>query len=1131
MPEYRKIIDLLYEPKGVHDSSKAYKIKDTVTSVDASMVYFALQDVPAGISLSNTDYWIKQIDLSASKNAMDNATANAKSQTEAAVNSANTRVNDMMRTVTDAVNGITDDTAKITMRTKGETEVVKGNPIQISPDGGSLLKVQTDIPIKQLGSGDPYPAGGGKNLCDASFESTDNVNGLNITRTANGNYILNGVCSSNGVRVVSTLTLEPETYTLSFTEISGSVSNRGEKFAVAQLWDNAANVALVSLREDLKSVSYTLTEKKEVYIRLYTAAGKTYSDWEIGIQLEEGSTATEYAPPSNIRPFIGWDALKLNHAGKNLFNYKTATVSQGVFDENGRFTNTLGEAAGTEQYNYGFQEWNGRSGLIAHNVIMWESGRTKYTRTITVQPGTTTFCLRLFGLRECAIWIENLGIPAGTKLTLSFDMLDDTPGKQVLDNIQIEFGGSATEYVPGHFAPHTVQLGKTTYQGRYDWFAGKFRAEWTTDVLDGSEEWIDSAALGLKVIFTPDSEVPAIGVNAVAYMSHFKRSNTLNLEAMQLNEFTFANRNMSDSSTLSVRTDMSVDEFKVYLASQKAAGTPVQFMRRLATPIEIQLAPNVITAVEDGGVNHIYGDGEIEIEYVKPLAESIRERTDILLNAFSEPFEASGEIVQCEPIADWPFESVVTEFSPKQEGSGDPYPAGGGMNMYNNVYESGKWYLNSVYAKLPFACKPGVAYSWSLKGNGFAGTGAYALFTDQLNFDGGNYDGGLRQWIGLGGVDAANAEFGTFTAPASGVFYLGILASQGNKCLELLQNLMLVESAYTAETMPVWQPYSNIRPISGYDKLELNHAGKNLVEKVVYGYIAAGSTEPNFNLDNDSVSAVIRVVKGQRYKISCAVPLDRLTVAKTETTEFAAQQKLTNAKDFPISELAFTAEFTGVAVVYLKSSKDESVKDSLQIELGSVASPYESYQGNTYTVQIGQTVYGGKFDWLTGRFRAEWGLYAVTGTEKLGTFPDSLGTCNRFRIDLPETLMDSTEMKCSHFKQGVREEWAYSDADLDSYFGEYCITSGYIRVLLPVKTQSEAQAYLAALYAAGTPVQFAWKLATPITIQLDPTEILALPGVNTLYGDGDTITAKFRQLKIISLEERLSALEAVFLNQ
>lgn len=54
-------------------------------------------------------------------------------------------------------------------------------------------------------------------------------------------------------------------------------------------------------------------------------------------------------------------------------------------------------------------------------------------------------------------------------------------------------------------------------------------------------------------------------------------------------------------------------------------------------------------------------------------------------------------------------------------------------------------------------------------------------------------------------------------------------------------------------------------------------------------------------------------------------------------------------------------------------------------------------------------------------------------------------------------------------------------------------------------TLDEFTAYLAAQYAAGMPVQIAFELAKPYTIQLTPQQILAISGTNTLYTDsGDT---------------------------
>ena len=44
------------------------------------------------------------------------------------------------------------------------------------------------------------------------------------------------------------------------------------------------------------------------------------------------------------------------------------------------------------------------------------------------------------------------------------------------------------------------------------------------------------------------------------------------------------------------------------------------------------------------------------------------------------------------------------------------------------------------------------------------------------------------------------------------------------------------------------------------------------------------------------------------------------------------------------------------------------------IEYGSTATTFEPYQGDAYTADFGQTVYGGTLDWLTGVLTVEWGL-------------------------------------------------------------------------------------------------------------------------------------------------------------
>jgi hypothetical protein len=202
------------------------------------------------------------------------------------------------------------------------------------------------------------------------------------------------------------------------------------------------------------------------------------------------------------------------------------------------------------------------------------------------------------------------------------------------------------------------------------------------------------------------------------------------------------------------------------------------------------------------------------------------------------------------------------------------------------------------------------------------------------------------------------------------------------------------------------------------------------------------------------------------------------------------------------------------------------------IRLASITDAgYIPHNAKLHTVQIGQTVYGGRFDWLTGKLVAEWAVYTVTGEDQLNVFPDNPGTCNRFGVILPEALTDNTETLCSHFHLDTVRDWAYSAADVDAYYGVYRITSGYVRFILPAKTLSEAQTLLAAQYAAGTPVQIAYKLATPIEIQLTPHIISAADPeqTNALYGDG-SIEVEYVKPLHVSIEERVATAVAAAMN-
>lgn len=170
------------------------------------------------------------------------------------------------------------------------------------------------------------------------------------------------------------------------------------------------------------------------------------------------------------------------------------------------------------------------------------------------------------------------------------------------------------------------------------------------------------------------------------------------------------------------------------------------------------------------------------------------------------------------------------------------------------------------------------------------------------------------------------------------------------------------------------------------------------------------------------------------------------------------------------------------------------------LRLASVAdAAYEPYQGDTFTADFGETVYGGTIDWNKGVLTVDGKIVTLTGDENWMWFEkyDFLymnGLQSAFE-QWPKDLV------CSHYKTPIVETKTNPFVTIVST-GTYI---DQLRFYHTGYTSADAwKAYLAAQYAAGTPVQIAYRLAAPATIQLIPQQILALEGLNTVWTDLDS---------------------------
>lgn len=315
----------------------------------------------------------------------------------------------------------------------------------------------------------------------------------------------------------------------------------------------------------------------------------------------------------------------------------------------------------------------------------------------------------------------------------------------------------------------------------------------------------------------------------------------------------------------------------------------------------------------------------------------------------------------------------------------------------------------------------------------------------------------------------------------------------------------------------------NSRPISGYNKVKLTRCGKNLLnvaENLAFtGYVEIKSPIPagTYTLtwaNETHGGSVYPYVRFQDNNTGTRLMPEyngrTIVLAKDETTVYV-----------------YSNDYNAGASVGVSATIS-------QFMLSKDGGEYEPYRGETFTLDFGQTVYGGTLDWNTGVLTMDSKLVTLTGQEtlggngisyvyidsfkdaKLGPYSRIIGHCSHAPQDTEYPDMVSDQWVCHSNAWGgiqfrkLTDNWGLADWDAETM-----------------------RTFLVEQYAAGTPVQFTYTLANPITIQLTPQEILALSGINTLYSDtGDTeVTGRADPATIINnLQNRLAALEAAVIN-
>lgn len=168
---------------------------------------------------------------------------------------------------------------------------------------------------------------------------------------------------------------------------------------------------------------------------------------------------------------------------------------------------------------------------------------------------------------------------------------------------------------------------------------------------------------------------------------------------------------------------------------------------------------------------------------------------------------------------------------------------------------------------------------------------------------------------------------------------------------------------------------NNIRPITGHDSATLYRTGKNLIPNKTHQ-----DSSSRLWLGTDSSTPYYLFLKAGTYTLSASLEISARFILREYSD--TANTDVGSASTTPSGSFTLTKDGNYSIWLY-KSGITAADVNWFQLELGSQPTAYVDYVGSSYPVSFGQTVYGGTFDWVSGKLVATWAMIASYNGEAL----------------------------------------------------------------------------------------------------------------------------------------------------
>ncbi len=541
----------------------------------------------------------------------------------------------------------------------------------------------------------------------------------------------------------------------------------------------------------------------------------------------------------------------------------------------------------------------------------------------------------------------------------------------------------------------------------------------------------------------------------------------------------------ADGVTLAFKMDgfSTVEEYNEYFTAQIAAGTPVTIVYELATPITYaHPAVDLVAVPGSDGKMSVLSDNEISVSYHKSLDKTVNELEEKSYskkknsNIFARALKGTSDAATSVTI--YPDKhsnvAVTAHGFTVQNGTGDSGPANvreiiNARNYCNVTFFTGveSWYVYKEKANTFTTFVPSGGYIYKGVSN------MYPLFSSgtEIGTKNGIY---LNYTVSIIVTDLECADISAFKEKLSRLNNAGIpLTICYNKVVNGKEKKPLPgDVSYTSIQLTGREYKSNYlkltQPLCEGDMVISRT--KSGCDKVV---VFDGSEDENWILDGPAATAA----SGSR----------RFFIQVPGLTNYRASDTATAYSSYLFVKTAhetYSANYDGSfsMVDYLA---DQATSIHVRIPGISTVSALKAHlKSAPLTIWYRSTEYTEDKDIPVSLETHKKGVRVLNGTENWATWGIGL---YRFVTGLKGT--NTSSGKCSHmpYTYSYAGNGIFVDKD-----GNVAIGTGFISAQ-GYQSASDWKAYLAAQYAAGTPVTIVYELATPVVYAHPAVDLEAIP--------------------------------------